>query len=480
MTAIQNILVICSDQHRRDVMGCSGNSLIETPNLDALARSGTRFARAYCNAPICVPSRASLATGLPIHEVPSWDNADPYHGQRRSYMHRLRETGYETVSIGKLHYRSTDDDNGYDTELLPMHVVGGTGTFYSLLRDPVPRILAGSATLRNAGHGETEYTNYDNDIAQAAVDWITARGQGTKKGPFLLNVSFVNPHPPYVAPKSLFDTYVARALPHPTEADWALHPSLDGIRQYFDTEAPIPEAVHHSVIAAYYANVALLDRNIGRVLTALEDAELRENTLILYVSDHGDTLGEAGLYGKCSMFEGSVGIPMILSGPGVPSGRVCQTATQLLDVYPTVLAAAKVPPDEADCLRRGTSLFDVAGSHDSDRWVLIQDHCAGSVSATFALTNGQLKYVHHLDFEPMLFDLERDPLERDDRVRDVSHRTTCEALRQRIYEIVDPLAINAACRRSQNERANAQGGFEGIMSKVRRTSHTPPPGKPVT
>ena len=476
MTSPRNIVVICSDQHRRDVMGCSGNALIDTPHLDRLARTGTRFARAYCNAPICVPSRASLATGLHIHDIPSWDNADPYRGQRRSFMHRLQDAGVDTASIGKLHFRSSSDDTGFDEEILPMHVVNGTGTFYSLLRNPVPRIRAGWTTLMDAGPGETEYTAYDASIADAAERWIETRAKTAGAKPFLLNVSFVNPHPPYVAPPDLYEDYLARDLRHPEPEDWSAHPSLDGIRQYFDTETPLPAERHKAVAAAYYANVAYLDQNIGRVLGALDASGLVEETLILYTSDHGDTLGDAGLYGKCSMFEGSVGIPMILSGPGVETGAVVETAVQLLDVYPTLLDALDVAPAPGDLKRPGAPLTTLAAAPRADRWILIQDHCAGSVSATFALTNGRMKYVHHLDFPPMLFDLTRDPLERIDLAADPASTTEDIAAYERMLrELVDPEAIDAACRRSQAARASEQGGFDAIMSKVRPTAHTPPP-----
>ncbi len=481
MTRPQNILILCSDQHRRDAMGVAGDPCVSTPNLDALAASGTRFSRAYCNAPICVPSRASLATGLPIHEIPSWDNADPYVGQRRSFMHRARDAGLETTSIGKLHFRATEDDTGFDHEILPMHVVNGTGTFYSLLRAPVPRITAGRATLESAGAGETEYTAYDTAITETAANWLTARAPSQ---PFLLNVSFVNPHPPYQAPRALYEKYWAMDLPQPTPEDWVEHPAFDGVRQYFDTQEPLPQQRHRAVIAAYYANIEFLDQNIGRVLAALRNGGHWDDTLVLYFSDHGDTMGDGGTYGKCTLLEGAVAVPMILSGPGVPIGETCDTAVQLLDVYPTVLAALNLVPNAQDRLRQGRALQDIAAqaseelgttNAEPDRWVLIQDHCAGATSAGFALTNGRLKYIHHLDFPPQLFDLDNDPRERACLAADPAWQTTLAALRDRLFDWVDPAAIDAACRASQAQRIAQQGGFDAIMAPKARTAYTPAP-----
>lgn len=476
---IENVLIICSDEHTRSVLGCHGNTHVETPALDALAARGTRFANAYCNAPICVPSRASLATGLPIHEIPSWDNADPYHGQVRSFMHRARDGGADTVSIGKLHFRSSEDDNGFDEELRPMHVVNGTGTFYSLLRDPVPRITAGSRTLKQAGAGETSYTGFDREVRDLAVDWLTERGKNEAARPFLLNVSFVNPHPPYKAPPELFEKYLARDLPAPFAAsvgERPNHPSLAGIRKYFDMEEPLSREQARAVTAAYYANVEFLDRNIGAVLDALERSGLQDRTLVLYFSDHGESLGDNGLYGKCNLYEGSAGIPLIAAGLGIPEGKVSHTAVQLLDIYPTVLDALGVEPDDEDARRSGRSLLDLASKDDvPERWVLIQQHCAGSVTASFALTDGRMKFIHCVGMPPQLFDLSADPRENRNLAEHPELAGEVARLMARLGDLVDIAAVDNACRHSQAARIAQQGGFDRIMAGEGKGMSTPVP-----
>lgn len=318
MTARPNIIIVMSDQHSRDIMGCAGNGYAETPHLDALAARGTRFSRAYCNAPICVPSRASLATGLPIHEIPAWDNADPYHGQRTSFMHRARQAGYLTASIGKLHFRSTEDDNGFDEEVLPMHVASGTGSLTSLIRDELPRVKSVSDLIRNAGPGISSYTRYDNAIREHAIDWISGRAREAE-APFLLFVSFTNPHPPYEAPPDLFDRFRGKAIPLPERHGRGTrpeHPALDGFRRYFDLEDPFSDDVLAAATAAYYANVCAIDGHVGAVLQAVEAAGLTDRCVVIYTSDHGESLGRKGLFGKCNMFEESIGVPLIMAGPG--------------------------------------------------------------------------------------------------------------------------------------------------------------------
>lgn len=473
----QNVLILLSDQHRRDALGCAGHRHAETPALDQLAARGTLFSRAYCNAPICVPSRASLATGLHIHEIPSWDNADPYHGQRTSFMHRARDGGVETVSIGKLHFRSVDDDNGFGREIDPMHVVGGTGTFTSLLRDPIPRITAASDMLKRAGPGDTSYGDYDARIRDHAVQWLGHRDADAP--PFLLFVSFVNPHPPYVAPQALFDHYMAMDLAVPEASVLAApprEPGLAGLRTYFDIDgAQLSQAQIKAVAAAYYANVTALDRNIGAVLEALAAAGLQDTTTVIYASDHGESLGDQGLYGKCSLFEQSMGVPMILAGPDVPAGAVRDVPVQLLDIYPTVIDTLGLAPADADAHRSGTSLVAMATEGHPWRNVLAQQHCAGVSSGVFGLSDGRWKYIFALDAPPMLFDLQADPEEIHNLARETRYAAKRKRLHDTLCTILDPAHVDAMCKQSQLARLAAAGGRDNVLSRP-NTGYSPAPG----
>lgn len=475
----RNVLILLSDQHRRDALGCSGHHHVETPALDQLAARGTRFTRAYCNAPICVPSRASLATGLHIHQIPSWDNADPYHGQRTSFMHRARDGGVDTTSIGKLHFRSVDDDNGFAQEVDPMHVVGGTGTFTSLLRDPIPRITAASDVLKTAGAGQTSYGDYDARIRDHAVHWL---GQRTSDAPpFLLFVSFVNPHPPYIAPPELFEHYMAMDLAVPDASALAAEPSkpgLGGLRTYFDIDrADLSQAQIKAVTAAYYANVTALDRNISAVLGALETAGLRDNTTVIYTSDHGESLGDQGLYGKCNLFEQSMGVPMILAGPDVPAGAVRDAPVQLLDIYPTVIDTLALAPAEADTRRSGTSLVTLATGTQPWRTVLAQQHCAGVSSGVFGLSNGRWKYIFALDAPPMLFDLQSDPEETRNLAGDSRYAVKQSHLHGTLLGILNPATVDAECKQSQHRRLADVGGAEAVLTRPNQ-AFSPAPDTP--
>ena len=211
-----NILVLVSDEHTREVLGCYGNESVRTPNLDRLAASGARFDNAYTPSPVCVSARASLATGRWVHETGCWSSAEPYAGSPPGWGHRLIANGHRVVSIGKLHYRATEDPNGFDEEILPMHVAGGLGWVKGLLRDPLPSYEEATREFATQiGAGDTAYTRYDENVCAAACEWIETHGAREEK-PWVLFVSFVAPHFPLTAPAEHFYAYYeSDALPWP-------------------------------------------------------------------------------------------------------------------------------------------------------------------------------------------------------------------------------------------------------------------------
>ena len=162
MTAGNNVLVLMSDEHTRSVMGAYGNSVVHTPALDKLANDGVRFENAYTPSPICIPARASFATGTHAFEHRCWSSAEPYYGQQQSWMHRLRDKGHEVTSIGKLHYRAADDDVGFSESLLPMYLANdGKGWPQGLQRKPMAVFHDAKELATLLGPGETGYTQYD-------------------------------------------------------------------------------------------------------------------------------------------------------------------------------------------------------------------------------------------------------------------------------------------------------------------------------
>lgn len=235
----KNLLFVMSDEHTRKALGCYGSEIVQTPNLDRLAAKGTRFSSAYSNSPLCVPSRASLATGRYVHEIGCWDNGHPWGGTESGWGHRLRETSHRSTSIGKLHFRSSEDNNGFDEEILPMHVRFGVGDLIGLLRKnrttyPSTKtaaqagepVISGPAMMAEAaGAGETNHSDYDLRIADAACKWLRNRTRRNGDKPWLVLVSFVSPHFPLIAPREFYDLYPHDKIPMPIQYGMEERPS---------------------------------------------------------------------------------------------------------------------------------------------------------------------------------------------------------------------------------------------------------------
>lgn len=462
----RNMLFILSDEHNRKIAGAYGHPFIETPNIDALAAQGTTFDAAYTNCPICVPARASLATGRPVHETGYWDNAHPYDGRIESWHGRLRAAGVDVVSIGKLHFRG-GDDYGFSEELMPLHVVGGKGDLKGLLRTELPPNPGTPALAARAGRGVSSYFEYDGRIAERAVQWLGDRAKARGAPPFVLFVSLVMPHFPMMAPPAYYDRYAGYSLsklrtgidaPPPDD-----HPTLARMRAFFDYDDHFERPRRAVALRAYFGMVTRVDEIVGDLLRVLDATGLSASTRVLYTSDHGDNLGNRGLWGKSVMYEDSVALPMILSGAGIPKGKRRATPVALTDIAPTMLDACGL---KADPGLPGRSLITIANEPDRDRPILAEYHAAGSDTGQFMLRLGRWKLIYFVGAPPQLFDLAEDPDERRDLGRAPEHQATISRLTRELRQLCDPEAINARAFADQQRLIEANGGREGILKTV--------------
>ena len=336
-----NLVFILSDEHSRDATGCYGHPMSPTPHIDRIAAAGTRFDRAYTNCPICIPARASLATGRYVHSIRYWDNGQPYDGRVRSWHHALREQGHTVDAIGKLHFRGAGDDNGFSREIEPLHVVDGVGDILGCIRDDPP-VRHKRSGIEEAGPGDSTYIQYDSGNGDRAVAWLEEHA-GDRK-PWVLFVGFVLPHPPYIAPPDLYERYAGDELPMPPQwraEAWPSHPVLAEFRRVFDFDPPFHEEVVRRLNAAYLGACTHMDRQVGRILDAVERLRLTGTTRIIYTSDHGEDRGARGLFGKFTMYEESVGVPLLMCGPDVAAGKVVAASVSLVDVLLSCIALAQ-------------------------------------------------------------------------------------------------------------------------------------------
>ena len=478
-----NLIFILSDEHNKRVTGCYGHPMIRTPNLDALAARGTRFTSAYTNCPICVPARASFGTGRYVNEVRCWDNAIAFDGQAATWGHRLMEQGHHVASIGKLHYKDSKPDvNGFVEEILPLHIVNGVGDLLGLIRDELPRRPGSLKLGPEAGRGESEYTHYDRSIADETVKWLRHSAPKHRQKPWALYVGFVSPHFPLIAPPQFFDMYPEDRVPWPDmygADERPRHPFIDAMRRCLCFDEPFDEAMVRRAITAYFGLTSFLDDNIGKILRALEETGLAQDTRIVYSSDHGDNLGTRGLWGKSTMYEESAGIPMIMAGPGVPAGRVCDTPVTLADGFPTFIQALGAQADPRDRDLPGVSLIDIALGAVPQRTILSEYHAAGAITGSYMIRHGQYKYVLYVGMPPMLFDLQDDPHERNDLGRNPAFKAVCAECEAQLRKVVDPEATDRLARADQRACIEKHGGKEAILKKG-TFRYSPPPGVKAT
>lgn len=449
-------------------MSCAGHSAVSTPNLDELAASGTRFTNCWTPSPICVPARASFATGQWVHEVGTWDSAQAYAGSPRGWTHTLADAGHDVVSFGKLHHRSAADDDGFTERVSPMFIVGGQGWLQGLpRRNPIPYDEAHELAA-DVGIGDTTYTRYDKRTTNQTVDWL--RSEQRQDKPWAAFVSFVAPHYPLSAPEEFAAMYPFADVP-PAEianVDHS-HPAVAAMQKFFNYNDYFDADSATRARAAYFALCSFMDDNVGQVLAALDASGQRENTRIIYTSDHGEMLGNRGLWCKSFMYEDSVAVPMIVSGPGVPAGKTVDANVNLIDVAPTIEETVGGAYDGP-----GESLWHRASHPNSARPGFSEYHDGGSITGSFAVRSGEWKYIHHEDYAPELYNVALDPDELNDLGGHASVAVNQAELARTLNELVDTTAANDAAFASQAELIERHGGREALAN-VFRFNHTPIP-----
>ena len=482
MTTPANLIFIQSDNHNRQVAGCYGHAIVRTPTLDKIATRGVRFANSYCLSPLCCPARAAMATGRYPHQTGCWDNAIAYDARIPSWMHRLREQGHTVVAIGKLHYRSSDDDNGFTQEILPMHLHEGKGAVKNLLRgyDTEPRLTDDSKWklyTQRSGVGATHYQDYDRQITAKAIEWLRGNTARHTK-PWALKIGYISPHPPFTVPQRLYDLYPEDKMPLPLRCrpgDRPEHAATRHLRDIDGYHEMTDERMLRRVAAAYFGLITHLDEQIGAVMKVVEELGLLANTRIVYTSDHGELFGWHGLFGKKCLYEGAVGVPLLIAGPGVPENRVARQLVSHVDLFPTVVecvGAALAAPDHD---LPGISLFPAMNGNESQRPAFAEYHAQASKAGQFMLRDGDLKLIYHVGMPAQLFDLAADPHEAHDLVEEGRDGGRAKALEAKLRAICNPEEADARAKADQRKMAEFWGGPDKFRGADQILS-TPPPG----
>ena len=452
-----NILLIMSDQHHAGVMGCAGDAIAETPNIDHIAREGVRFSNTYCPFPLCGPSRMSFMTCRHPYEIGLWDNESQLNSDTPTFAHSFLSAGYDTVLAGRMHFVGWDQRHGYAERIIgdvpeSAHLAAGwkLGRVLGDLVDTPGMSLTG---LLKSGPGRTGYQTYDESVTRATVDWLRQRGQGGQR-PFLLTVGYVTPHCPFVALSEDFEVYRQRIacadLPLP---DDNLHPTNATKRKKFGTDPPPPVDAQWRSRVAYYGLCSFLDRQIGMVLAALEQAGLAGNTIIVYCSDHGEMLGEHGMWWKSTFYDGASRVPLIISWPGrIKAGELRMENVSLMDIGTTLIDLADLKPLAGASGRSFRSLLQGANTGWEDM-VFAEYAERGSGTACRMVRFGPWKFNYYHGMQPELFHLQDDPGETSNLSGQPQHRDIEQQLCEWVLQDWNPDNVSECMERRNRELA---------------------------
>lgn len=475
----RNFLTIMTDGHDPRYLGAAGNTLIHTPALDRLAARGTQFTNAYTPCPICVPARASFATGRHVHETECWDNAQAYDGSIPGWAQYLRDAGRSVEAIGKMHYRRVEDPLGYDRQHEPMHIMDGIGMVWGAIRDPFPKLDREFRLIKDVGAGVSNYNLYDRRIANRTVEWLQERAK-SDSGPWALYVGFAAPHPPFIVPQEYLDHYPPEKVPMPkayAEPGTPHHPWIKAQADFIGQDKFFKDDEERRLAyASYLGLLSFIDAQVGFILDALAQTGFEENTHVLYTSDHGDSPGARGLWGKFNFYEESGKVPMILAGPDVAHGKCCETPVTLIDCHATILDGMGVTRDQNDPAIESRSLFELASAPvDPERVAFSQYHAFASPSGGYMLRRGRYKYHYYVGYPPELFDLVDDPEELQDLADDPAHKDTLTAFEDLLRERLDPEATDRQAKAAQAALIERHGGPEKAKN-AGAPGTTPVPG----
>ena len=453
MTARPNILILMADQLTAPVLAAYGGTVAKTPHLDALAARGTVFENAYCNSPLCAPSRGVLMYGRLPSATGVYDNAAEFPSHLPTFAHYLRHAGYRTLLTGKMHFCGPDQLHGFEerltTDIYPADYAW-TPDWSDFTTRPdwyhsMESVLQAEACVR------TNQIDFDEEVTFTARQALYDSARGSDTRPFCLTVSFTHPHDPFTITREWWDRYADDEIDLPRVPADPSDPHARRLRHVIGLDRqPITDANIRAARHAYYGEVSYVDDLMGRVLAALRDTGLADSTIVIVIADHGEMLGERGLWYKMSFYERASRVPLIVHAPGhFAAGRVA-ACVSLADLLPTLAGIAGVT--EFATPLDGRSLLphlSRTGGHDE----AIGEYLAeGVVAPMTMIRRGSLKYIACPGDPDLLFDLAADPDERRNLAGDPAHAATLDALRAETTRRWDMAALRAQVLDSQRSR----------------------------
>lgn len=452
-----NFLIVMADQLTARALPAYGNKVAITPHIDSLARAGMVFDSFYCNSPLCAPSRFSLMAGRLPSAIGAYDNASEFAAEIPTFAHYLRDAGYQTVLSGKMHFCGPDQLHGFEerltTDIYPADF-GWTPDWSHFEHRPAWYHTMDSVT--QAGPcTRTNQIDFDDEVVYTSRQKLYDLARGRDRRPFAMVVSMTHPHDPYTVPTPYWERYanVTIDMPRVQVPTEDLDPHSVRLRHVTGlSTAVITEADVRAARRAYYGAVSYVDDQLGALLATLEESRLADNTVVILIADHGDMLGERGLWYKMTFFEPACHIPLIVHAPGrVAAGRTAGAAS-LVDLLPTLAELAGITPERLEPDLDGHSLVpQLLGGQGRDE--VIGEYLAeGAIAPIVMVRRGAMKFIHTPVDPDQYFDLSLDPDELRNLAGDPARRMEIEALRAEVRRRWDLALLDAKVRASQGRR----------------------------
>jgi len=461
-----NILLIQADQMAAQALPMYGHSVVKAPHLERLAARGTTFENAYCNNPVCAPSRFSMMSGQLASKIGAYDNAAEFPASIPTFAHYLRDLGYKTCLSGKMHFVGPDQLHGFEerltTDIYPSDF-GWTPDWTQQDPPVAPSVMSMRGVVEAGVCERSLQLDYDEEVAFASVKKIYDYARDADDRPFFLTTSFTHPHNPFTITQEYWDRYDHDEIDMPS-VPFIPYGERDAWSQRYYTlirqdEHEVTDEAIRIARHAYYGMISYVDDQVGKLIAALEATDLIDNTLIIFTADHGDMMGERGMWYKFNPFEWSVRVPLLVATPSGTQGNRVTRGVSLVDLLPTLvdLATASDPPEMIDPID-GHSLVDLLHSSEPDRpdEVMIEFMGEGVYSPCLILRQDGFKYIYCEDDPGMLFDLNKDPQELRNLCGDPDFLERETEMLAMILNRWDPTAIKQDVLQSQRRRRYLQ------------------------
>lgn len=452
-----NILFIMADQMSADALPFHGHRVVRTPALSRLAAEGVVFENVYCNSPLCGPSRLSMMSGRLPAAIGAYDNAVEFAASTPTFAHYLRRLGYMTCLSGKMHFVGPDQLHGYE-ERLTTDIYPSDFGWTPNWGEPDAKVqFQDMQNVLEAGPcARSMQLDYDEEAAYQAVRWIYDRARSDDERPFMLTVSFTQPHDPYVALPEFWDLY------DPAEIDLPAVPSIPSDQKdahsrrlhehYSVGEAEVTDDIICRTRHGYYASISYIDSKVAELVAALERSGLAENTIVIFASDHGDMMGERGMYYKKCFFEWSVHVPLIFHAPDRFAPRRVSQVVSLVDMLATFVELGGGKGKDI-LATDGASIVGLAMGEETAPRIIAAEYLAeGVFEPAFMLRDDKWKFLYSEIDPPVLFDMIADPLELSNLAANPEHAGTVEGFSRIAREMWNAAELKARIVEDQDRR----------------------------